>query len=613
MSAGSRRLLVTLVAALVVASVALAGVGGAQDRSSGPSPAEEIYVEDDGDAVLVYADETATDDERTEFGVNVAEGLVYSLFEDPVEETPEVRGGFSAVAEPGGLTASGSLSAPQPPELENLEFEFSGESTSQVSRSDLTLSTTIVDESGLTQLVRSAETSGEMTTSASRFQLSGEFQADSVVPVGEDSRLAASLSEDDGTYTLSVEQDEPISSLEADAWRNRSVAEQTLREQFVAPTGPTDASASVALDSYSLTERSDGRFRLDVSYTVTFSGVDRALEASVRDALAEAPDVSASDADRLTTELREATVNEASFAYEVENGDPSAEFTLDVSEYEGLALAYLELASELQADQPGAANAEQARKQFEARAAADMVQRVTWSGSLSHPDGDRVQVDASIQSRTDNWQAYVDELEARDLPRFDSTFELVGSTDGERVSFDGSAEFGGEDLFTESLESMDEAAAADPEAARWIEAVREAQPRQAKFETSYDGDGLRVETAAAFENLAAIRDELAREEGFPTVTEAVGRSDEGAAYVRVSDAVSGGASADEVRSLSAVDDETTVHMPGEWDREFPSMDTDRARSFLDADGSGAITPGFGPVAALVALLAAALLAIRRRP
>lgn len=612
MSAESRRWLAAAVAVLVVASVVLAGVGGAQEPAPDESAADEVYLTDDGDAVLVYEAAAEADDGRAEFGAHVAEGLVYALFEDPVEETPEVRGDLSARADPGGVTASGSLSAPQPPEVETLEFEFSGESTSEVSRSDLVLSTTIVDESGLTQLVRSAETSGEVSATASRLQLSGEFRADPVVPVGEDARVAATLSETGGTYTLSVEQDRPIGAAEADAWRNRSVAERTLRSRFAAPEDADAPNATVSVESLSLTETGDGEARLDVSYAVTYRDVDRAIAESVRSALAEAPDVSESDADEVAAGLREATVNEASFAYEVEDGDPSAEVTLDVSEYETLALAYLEIASALEADQPSAGDPERARQRFEAQAAAGLEQRVTWSGNLSHPDGDTVRVDASIRSRTDGWRAYVEELEARDVPRYDSTFELVGTSDGDRISFDGSAELGGEDLFAEALEGMDEAAAADPEAARWLEALREAQPRTAKFETSYDADGLRVEAAAAFENLAAIRDEFAGEEDVPAVTEVVGRSEENATYVRVSDAVAADASPEEVRSLPYVDEEAAVHAPGEWDREFPSMDTDRARSFLEAGGGGGITPGFGPVVALVALVAVALLAARRR-
>jgi PGF-CTERM protein len=93
----------------------------------------------------------------------------------------------------------------------------------------------------------------------------------------------------------------------------------------------------------------------------------------------------------------------------------------------------------------------------------------------------------------------------------------------------------------------------------------------------------------------------------------VGRANEtgGETVVRVPGAVSGTPTEQRVRSLSGVGEETTVHLPGEWDREFPAMDVERARNFLSDDGTGSSGPGFGVLAAVAALLAAGLLGRRR--
>lgn len=616
MSAGTRRTLAALLAVVVVASAALAGVGGAQERTSDAPPADEIYVEDDGDAVLVYRSDDADGSTDAEFGVHVAEGLVYGLVEEPVEETPDVRGEFSTTAEPTSLQASGSLSAPRPPEVENFELEISGESTSETARSDFVLDATIVDESGLTQLVQSATTSGELTMSASRFRLSGEFEADTAMPVGEDAHVAATLREGEDAYTLSVEQDQPVGAFQADSWRNRSVAERTLRSQHEGIAASFGGNASVTIDSLSLSEAGGGSRRLDVEYTVSYEGIDDGIASMVRAALAEDPDVSADQADRLAREVRAATIREVSFSYDVTRGDPTASVTVDVAEFDGLVLAYFELAESLEADAGPAFgnNLEVLRKQFEAQAAAGLEQRTTWSGSLSHPDGETVRVEAEVHGRSDNWQAYVDELEARGVPRYDTVFEVSGSSDGDRISVEGSAELSGEDLFEQLLGQVHNATGGAPEAEEAVDALRDSEPRKAKLETSYDGDGFSLEFAAAFDDLAVLRDALSADYDAPRVTEAVTRPADGGsvAYVRASGAVDAGASEADVRALSVVGDDTAVHMPGEWDREFPSMDTERARSFLAADGSGGIVPGFGPVAALLALVAVALLAVRRR-
>jgi len=99
-----------------------------------------------------------------------------------------------------------------------------------------------------------------------------------------------------------------------------------------------------------------------------------------------------------------------------------------------------------------------------------------------------------------------------------------------------------------------------------------------------DTDGVTAEAGAAFEDLAVLRDALVTESGVPGFTEIVGRTDgDTTTYVRVT--VDSDASEADVRERTDVGEETTVHMPGEWDREFPEMDTDRAEAFLNGDGS----------------------------
>lgn len=639
MSGAVRRWLATVLVVLVVASGAMAGIGAASHedapREDGPSHADDVYVDGDGNAVLVYGPDASADTdgpEQSEFGFDVAEGLVYGLVANPVEGTPDVRGRFSATAAAGGVDASGSLSAPQPDFVESLDVAFSGEATSERSRSDLTLEATFLDESGMTQLLRSASTSGEVTTTASTLRLTGEFQADPVMAAGADQHLAASLREGEGSYTLSVERNQPIGQLQAGSWENRSVARESLEARYGAFATSLGGNASISVDSLSLTESDGERSRLDVDYTVTFRGIDEGLGEAVREALSENPSVSADQADRLANELGAATVDEASFTYDVTNGAPSANVTVELSEYDGLLLAYLDLAGSIQdeAGGPSAPNVERYRAQLEAQRAANLEQRVTWNGNLTHPDDESVQVEFGYHARTENWGAYVEELEARDVPRFDSVYDLTASSDGERISVEGSMELSGEDLFEQLFRQLNATTPAGPGLtsqspepgmaaessdlgfAETVAALRQAEPRTAKVEGSYDGDGPRVEFGATFENLAALRDELAAQQGLPPVSEAVSRmEDDGqVTYVRVQGAVDADPSAADVRELSGVGEDTTVHLPGEWDREFPTMDTDRAESFLADDGTGGSLPGFGPVVAVVALLATGLL-VRR--
>jgi PGF-CTERM protein len=92
--------------------------------------------------------------------------------------------------------------------------------------------------------------------------------------------------------------------------------------------------------------------------------------------------------------------------------------------------------------------------------------------------------------------------------------------------------------------------------------------------------------------------------------------------------VSADATESDVRKLGPVGENTTVHLPGTYDRSFPETDVQGAYEYLgiqqeptpagDGSGSGsgasdtnAGGPGFGLGVTLLALLGVALLAARR--
>jgi hypothetical protein len=118
-----------------------------------------------------------------------------------------------------------------------------------------------------------------------------------------------------------------------------------------------------------------------------------------------------------------------------------------------------------------------------------------------------------------------------------------------------------------------------------------------------------------------------------------GTTDGGTLYVYAEDAVPTNATESDVRGIAAVTEGTRVHLPGTWDRRFPRADRERADEFLGTTprsgspgatpttgpgttgatatpgeaGTGSTSgggPGFGPVAALLAVTVA-LLARRR--
>lgn len=613
------RLLAVAVAALVLVQAVGLGVAAAGVQADGTtsaadgnaSAADEVYVEDDGDVVLVY--DGSTDGlNRTEFGVDVTENLAYLLVEEPVEGTPEVEGGLAASANRTAIVAAGNLSAPRPDSLETLDLDASGVTTTETSRADLSLSTTWLDETGLTQAVASATTNGTVTTTADRLTVAADLEADVAIPMPQSAResLDFSLRETDDAYVVSIDQSRSVDPRFGTAPTNRSQAARTLEFTYGSLAQQLGGSASVDLESFETSEEGD-RVRVQQTYTARLEGIDDGIGEMLRADLADDPEVSGERVDALANAIEDVDIDELRVEYAVDADGLTGSLAVDVGNYGPLATAYFELVGSLDGAADVGADVERMEQRFEAQQAANLEQRFTWSGNLTHPDSERVSADLEMATRTDNWEAYVDELRDRDVPILESRYELDGSVADDRVEFEGDLSVSGDRLYAELLRGVPESTDASSNQPM-LDAIRDSRPETARLVTTYGEDGFHLEAGAAFGNLSALRDAVAERADLPTVTEAVGRFDQGSGEttVRVASAVSADASESSVRALPAVDDGTTIYMPGEGDREFPSMDVERAETFLEqaSVGSG---PGFGAFAAIVALLGAAFLLVRR--
>jgi len=620
MTAPRRRVVIAVLLAVLLSLSAVVGSAGAQ-MGSGPTdaassePADDVYVTDDGDVYLVY--ESDQDDSAdAEFGMSVEEGLVYGLLTDEVEGEPGVTWAFDAVADPTSLTANGTATFPQPDVLESFDLSLTGEATPENAGYDFDVSATTAADAGYGAFLESITTDGEVVMAADRFTANGTFEARTGMPMGAPSSSSLTFQETDAGYELSAAENRLLSSFERPDWQNRSAAEATIREQYVPEdVDELEGSATVDLESYSLSEGQGDRQRLEVQYTVTYEGIEDALRDRLASELATAPGASESAAEDLADGLFAASVNEVSFELSNDGTATSGSVTMDVSNYQDLAIAYFEYAQSLDTAAATSEDVlEQARAQFEAQQAADLEQRYTWSGELVGQDDGALALDLTMDYRTTNWATYVEEMESRDVPWSESSYVLNGSGDGEEIGLNGSLSVQGEDLYEGSLDQLSGVSTGGAATADWGQALAEAEPRAARMNGSYDADGLRVEAGAAFGNLTPVRDAVAADENIPPADEVVARSDggNGTVHVRVDGAVSGDATESDVRALAYVGEQPTVHLPGDWDREFPSMDADRARSYLGISSDGGIGPGFGPAVALLALAAVAGIALRRR-
>ncbi|WP_049910547.1 PGF-CTERM sorting domain-containing protein [Halococcus salifodinae] len=695
---------------LVVLSTVVAGGGvvGAQtsEDANGTNataetgvdlpPADDVYVEDNGDAVLAY--EEAANGTQANYGLNVSEGLFHALVASDVEGSDDLAANVTAVMTGENVTGNGTLEAARPETLSNLSVNATGVQNDENARSDVSAAATVTGENIARSVpIERAGITGDVTTTGSTFDADLAANAQLTQPLGQPQHQSYEITEGNGTYTLNVSQERPVLGASASQWETREQAKRTLESQYVALAESMNGSADLTIDSYSFTQSESGRSQLDIEYSVTYQGIERAVADQLVSSLTSAEDVdlNRSEARNVSQRLRNLTVNELSVRYDQRQGSIEAGMSADLDNYDGAVLAALDVAeaTDMQALNAGtmagmntagvgsmpantettpttsnvtssnatATNAaatsaasfnqslERFRKQFEAQQAANLTRTSTFTANVTKNSPQALSVDLDSQSRTENWGAYVGELEDRDIETSDLEYELHAATEGERVNVTAAVSVSGENLLKQATNQMLNSSTG-PQAGQtreYVTAFREAGFRKGQMDVSVEDGRMQLETGAAFENMTALRDALVTLEGGQNVQSVVGQTENGTttsyvrvegavptleggqnvqsvvgqtengtttSYVRVEGAVPENASESQVRELGYVGEDTSVHLPNAWDRTIPSTNTSQANEYLGLTGasSGLTGPGFGVVVAVIALLAGALVAVRRR-
>jgi len=617
-------------------------------------PADEVYVKDNGDVVLYYeseeSDPTDADSslEQMKAGLNVSQGLVHVLLEgEGIEENG--TGSFEAILDEQKLAADGSISVPSVSsnmsEDEQLAFDLSGELGQESAALETSFNGTVEADGPDVPGDSSVKTNGTVETSPSSLSVSSSFAtrnlSDSSIPEGIDASV--SLSETDTGYDVSVERNYVVAVGSEGNWNTRANATQTLENRYQSIADGLGGSATVTVDSYSYTEaQSDSdlaRHRLDISYSLSYENVEeRAAELVVERMAQDTTDETATERDALEQQIIEMDVTTLDGSLTVEEASSDGSVALEIEGLDGVTHAILDLSeasSEL--DQSERDALDSIRTNLDAQQAANLKTTMSWTGSME-TEGDLTSLGATFDYETENWGAYVDELESDgiDLPDATSTIDVHAVANSQRTHANASVTFQQEELLKQGLDQAIAAAKDDPETdestLRFLNAFEEAGFDRAKTNMSFSGDEVTMRGAARFENITAFKSAL--EDGDSNLRLASGAirtSGEAGMYLTVNGAV--GASADEsdVRSLSYVESDTTVHLAGDWDREFPSMDVASVNDYLAPDSesgepsdagnqsttteeetSSSGLPGFGVPATLVALLVTVGVLARRR-
>jgi len=604
-----------------IASVAAAGDGVGTSSTDGQATdetqatnettADEAYVTDDGDVVLVYDyDDSMSDSSITSghAGVDVSDGLAHVRI-DGEEVDTNTTGEMTLWASPDEVAANGTLSTPQPDWLTSLDADLESVSNDTENHGSMTVDAAMAldGDASLLAIVQQASTTGFVETTPTSLKSNGSAGVDLSIGVGSDRSHDIVLTESDGSYTLEVEESYVLQSRygedPTDGWDSRETARETLKNEFCAGNGPESVSCSVAIENYALSDDD----RLDLSYTVTYDGLDAAIsEAIVQGLTTSQANVSEAQASDLAGHVDNVTLSRVEAQLVSEGGETSVSWNISLDGKDDLTLAYagfLELLGQVsneRAGMPGGPEAmvggpfgdspgelaEQLQTQVAASRAANLQQSTQWNLTFT-TSGSTAQVNGTVESETSNWATYVDELEARNgtVPAATASSLEVGTT-GDRVEIDGAMSVADDDLLQSMLESYNESlsqyGAETTQLTETIDAIEAAEFTRARMDLSVD-DRVTYEGAVAVDNASALSSQLP--EPLSSIDGSYTNLAEGETTVRLEDAVASDADASAVRELDLVGPETEINLAGEWDRSFDSLDTDYVEQYLGLQSS----------------------------
>ncbi|WP_136689906.1 PGF-CTERM sorting domain-containing protein [Halorhabdus amylolytica] len=589
--------LIAVVALLVVGGTVVAAETGTQQLDepamNNTDTAQEAYVTEDGDVILVYED-NETSEGSGHFGLNVTEGLVYGLYEMPDLDS-NVTGSFSMAADRSKVNGSGSLSAPRPDELESLDFEIDSVTSPSEARSDVTLDTSIAlpeDSAMIAAVFSNAQTNGEITTTGTTLSTSGNAEWTMTLPGTSAQSYDYDLRASDGGHVLEVQREGQVSEREASMWDTREKASERIRRQFEGMTSSVGGSSEVTIESYSFEETDTGG-QLTLAYTVEIEGLNELLRQSIATGMSGPMGTGAASSfgpnqDEISEDLSNLSIERASISFETGSDGGSADWNISVENYGGLMKGYF--AAMETVDESGfvANQSERYEEQLAAMNAADYTGTFSWDAMVETTSDGAIVANVSLQQRSENWEAYVSERDERGLPPVGTQeFTMNVLSEGDRVRADGSFLIQQEDLYNRTIENYEQSlqagGIATPSAEQAIATIKQLGFRGARLDASVNESTATIEGGAAFDNLSAAV-EYFDIPGNASVERAYMSQDADGSqgHVRMNDAVD---AVDEstVRQLEFVSEGTTLHMPGDWDadsRSFESLNTQKVRSYI---------------------------------
>jgi hypothetical protein len=585
-------LVVAVTVMLVLSSGAVAAMHGMGGETEALGPADEVFVLENGDAVLVYYKDTPSETVSGHYGLDVSEGLMHIVMTD--QSTSNTTGEASVVVTPDSLVGDGSFVIPTVDTLKDLTADASIVQTDEESKRSVSLDARFEDEAAAETADTTLAVKSEGTmTAGSAFTSTGTLivatvgsQDDATLPT-TDSYEVRLVETADG-YELQSVKNYVVDEFAVDDWNTIEAATQTLEQRYAMMADALDGDSAVTVASHSFDAETD---RLDIEYTVQFTGVTESISMSLAELLATSMGAELSDSqlEQVAQRLQKVEVTNVGFALNVTDAGMAKTTTLDwdiqidnAREITRAAVDVLALSEALD-DDP----LEDTLKYVDSMEAANLESTVSWQVGYSALKTGTTMVDVTATAEANNWKQFVYEMESRDADPGQANATFNAKTEDGTIVASFSVEVQQDELVEMALERM--LATSDStnaeKASEHLDAFEESEFELARVDVSMDAGTVTFEGAASFEDLSPLAALMSEKLGDLSVDSVYSEKEAGqkTVYVRVTGATVANPSITDVEALSVVGPETTIYMPGEWSPEetvFPEMDTMYVEGFL---------------------------------
>lgn len=581
-----RRGLAIVLAAFMVLSI-IAGGAVAQDEDD--EIADEIYIDEAGNAVLVF-DEESTDSSTGEFGVDVAEGMVYLLVTDELEE--DISAAFDMWVDPERVESTGAFDHERPAAINDFSLDASVVQSAQENRMDGSFDVEIDPaQEPRADFVVDAETEGTIESSVDHFQSEGHAYLELAEPMGTvDEELGIGIAGTGGEYVVEIDQVTALTEFAVDRWETEDAAQETLEQQFASIAAELGGEATVTIHDHNVSTNEHDQTILDISYTIEYVGIDGAADVLAEELAADPSlDLDADEAEEFVTSIFDLEIEGIGIGY-VEDGPVTATaWDIDVQNMAPIAYGMIDLMEASDDDLTQLGVFDDLRTQLEAQEAANVIQTADWSMAVDRTAQGMVTISAEIESEADNWATYVNELSERGIEQDPALHaNMYGDIVDDEISVEFDVEMSHDDLLDEAAEVFRQELEDDPTVDEQTLAVWDAFEAADLQIAGIDfdmADGTTTITAAAhFEDITAFETVLAEEFHGLSVIHIYGdiAADRDTMYVYAMNVFDPDATEDDVRDHPAVDGDTDIHFVESLE-DLPRFDLQTAGDFLDID------------------------------